>query len=153
MSQGGLLEITTSFLGDVTGILVTAILSRKVGRTLQLRTWAFYGVLTALPFFYKLSISVEYITLLSFKFLLSGFWYLLRLITVEAFPTAVRGAATSFISAMGDVGGIGANVLVYILYSTDTTLVWSLFVAATVVKLLGTLFWRQDTKNSNMEDY
>ena len=145
-------EISISFFGDITGIIVTATISKTVGRILQLRIWAFYNVLTALPFFYKMPAAFECATLLSFKFFVSGFWYLLWLITVEAFPTTVRGTATGFVSALGDIGGIGGSVLVYSLFPINPIIVVGLFVGATGMKLLGSLFWNEDTKNRLMTD-
>ena len=152
LDQAGLFEIAASFSGDILGIVVTATISRRLGRTLALRIWAFYNVLTALPFFYKMDPGFEYVIVLSFKFFVSGFWYLLLLITVEVFPTTVRGTATSFISALGDTGGIGASLLVYSLYPISPVLVVGLFVGATVTKLFASLFWTKDSKDKDMAD-
>lgn len=152
LNKADLLEISTSFIGDIAGIIISALASKKMSRIVALRMWALLNVMTTIPLFFTIIRPLEYTALLSFKFFVSGFWYLLWMTTVETFPTVVRGAATSFISALGDVGGIAGSVLVYSLFPVSPELVVGLFLAASLIKLLASLFWIQDTKDKTMLD-
>ena len=66
LHQAGLLEISVSFLSDIAGIIVTATISKKMGRISGLRIFAFYNLLTAAMFLYKRDANLEYVIILSF---------------------------------------------------------------------------------------
>ena len=155
LDQAALIGVVVAFLGDVVGCTFAAISKKKlgnVGRKVVFRGLAVVALLATIPFFFDLPKVVTDILSMVLRFSVTGLRYSFWLLSIEDYPTVLRGTASAFTHAIGNLGGTLGSLLTYVLFPVGPVAVVGLFVGIAMLQLVASILLRTG-KKSNLADH
>ena len=148
LSTDDLYKLTITSSLSIGGAIATFFISNKVGRLLPIRAASVIQTIGLACILICFNSTFSFVVIVFTKtvqvFVNTSVW----IIMPESFPTSIRSTAVGVINGAGKIGGVLGTGCVELLFYTDPNIVLGLFLAASVIGIVGAFVLNKDTKDN-----
>eukprot|EP00116_Pleurobrachia_bachei_P009029 sb/3469291/ len=152
LTQDDLWKLSLSSVAAIFGSLIGFLCASYIGRLIPLRVASVLTLACLLGLLICISNAVTLTIVSGLKLAEASVNTLLWIIVPESFATCLRFTAIGFINSWGKLGGVVGTGMVYLVFYVSPTLVIGIFIAVTVVGLVGTLVFNRETKDVELAE-
>ena len=152
LSKKDLWELTLASAGGIFGCFLSLILATQIGRIAPVRVGSGVQTLFLTLLLFCISEGFTFYTAVIVKIVQAFINCLIWIVIPESFPTIIRSTALGIVNGSGKVGGLIGTGMVYLLFYESFRYVVCLFILASVVGFVGSLFLHVETKDTELQD-
>ena len=152
LSQGSILKVAIVVSATMVGLIAAHVMSHFTGRIPALQVFAAMAFIASLLLYKCFSGAITILIFYVIEFASSGLNILVWIILLENYPTYIRTTASGFVNFWGKVGGVLGVVGVYALFYVSPYLLVTMYVASSLMSLVGAALFTKETRYLEVQD-